>query len=602
MYIMKQRLKTFIRKYFKSFSFFYKYLKNRIFLALFLNVMVSLLDGLGLTMFFPLLQAIDGEEGMNTGQMGNMRYILDGFEQMGIPLTMVNVLIIMLVFFNLKGVATYLSYVYTIILQQRFIKSIRLELLSLLNQLSFKSFITSDVGRVQNTMTGEVDRVSRAFTTYFHTFQHGVMVAVYMAFAFFINPQFAVLVTLGGVLTNFLYKIIYKYTKGASRMFTEHNSEFQGQVIQHIHHFKYLKTTGLIEKYTSHLNNTIDKIETSRRKMGVLASISTAIREPLMIIIIALVIYIQVHFYGSGIGPIMISLLFFYRALTSLIIMQGQWNVFLEVSGSMENMIAFQKDLKKGKENDGFMVIERMEQSIILEDVNFYYGETSILQNINLSIQKNESIAFVGESGSGKTTIINIISGLMPEDSGRTMVDGTLLKSIRKSSYQSRIGYVSQDPVIFNDSIYNNVTFWAEENKMNIVRFNQSLKQAAILDFVMKLPKGKDTELGNNGINLSGGQKQRISIARELYKDIDILIMDEATSALDSETEKEIKESINDLQGQYTLLIIAHRLSTIRNVDKIVFIHKGKIIDIDNFEGLIKNQVKFKKMVELQEI
>jgi len=117
-----------------------------------------------------------------------------------------------------------------------------------------------------------------------------------------------------------------------------------------------------------------------------------------------------------------------------------------------------------------------------------------------------------------------------------------------------------------------------------------------------ELKQGKETALGSNGVNLSGGQKQRVSIARELYKDIDILILDEATSALDSETEKAIQKSIDALQGKYTILIIAHRLSTIKNIDKIVFLDKGEILDIDNFEGLIKKQERFKKMVELQEL
>lgn len=599
---MKTKLKNFIKKYFSSFVFFYRYLGNRIFLAFFLSVAVSFLDGLGLTMFFPLLQVVGGEGEVDTEAMGNMRYLLEGIEQTGISLTLISVLVIMLVFFSLKGIATYMSNVYIIILQQRFIRSIRLDLLEHFNRLSFKTFITSDVGRIQNTMTGEVDRVSRAFATYFRTFQHGVMVAVYMAFAFFIDPQFAVLVTIGGILTNFLYKIIYKHTKGASRKLTKYNSEFQGQVIQHIGHFKYLKATGMVSKYASQLRKTIYKIESSRRKIGVLASISTAIREPLLVVIIALVIYIQVQFYGGAIGPIIISLLFFYRALTSLVAMQGQWNVFMEVSGSMENMLSFQKELKGGKENDGSIAIDQLNHSIILENVSFNYGATPILTDINLKIHKNESLAFVGESGSGKTTLVSLIAGLLPPERGIHLVDGIQISDIKKDSYKSRIGYVSQDPVIFNDSIYNNVTFWAEETSDNLQRFNHCLRQAAIYEFVLQLPAGKETELGNNGINLSGGQKQRISIARELYKDIDLLILDEATSALDSDTEMNIQESIEELQGQYTLLIVAHRLSTIRKADRIVFMDEGRIIDIDTFEALIAKQERFKRMVKLQEV
>src|SRR5699024_9108400 len=152
---------------------------------------------------------------------------------------------------------------------------------------------------------------------------------------------------------------------------------------------------------------------------------------------------------------------------------------------------------------------------------------------------------------------------------GEIWVDRQLMKNLNKQTFQKHIGYVSQDPVIFNDTIYNNITFWDEPTPKNLKRFEKAVEQASLIDFLNQQPLGKETELGNNGIKLSGGQKQRVSIARELYKDIDILILDEATSALDSETENAIQESIDALQGKYTLLVVAHRLATIRNVDEV---------------------------------
>src|SRR5690554_3933004 len=144
--------------------------------------------------------------------------------------------------------------------------------------------------------------------------------------------------------------------------------------------------------------------------------------------------------------------------------------------------------------------------------------------------------------------------------------------------------------------------FRSEPTPENIKRFQFSIKQASLTNFLEELPEKEKTKLGNNGINLSGGQKQRISIARELYKDIDILILDEATSALDSETENAIQESIDALHGKYTILIVAHRLSTIKNADQIVFMDNGLIVAVDTFEKLIQKQERFRKMVELQEL
>lgn len=597
-----QKLKNFVKKYFKDFSFFYRYLRSKIFIAFLLSVSVGFLDGLGLTMFIPLLQVVSEGGIADSEEMGKLGIFIKGLESLGISMTLMGVLLLMIIFFSLKGAATYLRSIYLIILQQSFIRKIRLNLLSMLNQIEFKRFITSDVGRIQNTMTGEVDRVQRAFTAYFNTMQQAVLVIVYMGFAFMANAQFALLVTAGGALTNFLYKYIYTRTKSASRSLTRYNSVFQGQIIQHVGHFKYLKATGMVGTYGKKLKKTIYQIEESRRRIGFLNSIATAVREPMMIGIIAAVIFVQARFFGGNIGVIILSLAFFYRALTSLMSMQQNWNTFMEVSGSLENMQDFQKYLETGKEKPGKVKLQKFSKQIDIQEVDFYYGQEQILKNINLQIKKNQSMAFVGESGSGKTTLVNLIAGLLPESKGQILVDDLLLQDLNKESYQSRIGYVSQDPVIFNDTIYNNVTFWAEKTPENLERFERSVQQAALKEFLSELPKGKNTPLGNNGINLSGGQKQRVSIARELFKDIDILILDEATSALDSETEKSIQESIDALQGEYTLLMVAHRLSTIRNADQIVFMDKGEIIDIDSFESLVHKQERFKKMVELQEL
>lgn len=600
---MKASLKKFIKKYFSSFAFFYSYLRNKIFIAFALSIAVSFLDGMGLTMFLPLLQVVGGEQiASNSEDMGNMAIVYETFQKLGIPLSLLPVLLIMILFFVLKGIATYINSIYRVILQQSFVRKVRLDLLNSLNRMSYKKFILADVGRIQNTMTGEVMNLSNAFVSYFQTFQQALMLLVYIGFAFFLDPKFALLVSLGGGLTHILYHFIYKSTKKASIQLTQNNSMFQGFMIQHIANFKYLKATGRIKNYGQKLEDRVHEIEGFRKKMGYLTSVSEAAREPLLIIIICLVMFIQVQYLGGNIGTMLISLMFFYRGLIALVGMQQNWNRFLQVSGSMENMLDFQDFLRKNLEKDGKEKFEVFKKSIALKNVDFYYGATQILKNIDLSISKNTSIAFVGESGSGKTTLVNLISGLVPEDAGEITVDGIALKNIKKSTYQNRIGYVSQDAVIFNDTIFNNITFWADKTEENLKKFEKAIAQAALSDLLAELPEGMETVLGNNGINLSGGQKQRISIARELYKDIDILILDEATSALDSETEKEIQESIDALQGKYTILMIAHRLSTIRNVDQVVLMDKGEIVDVDTFENLVQKQDRFRKMVELQEL
>lgn len=595
--------KGIFKEYTSVFSFFYAHLGNKVYLILLLSLVISLLDALGLSMFLPLLQMLKQEgEGIDTSAMGRIGFLVEGIQNLGVNLSLTKVILVMLTFFILKGIVKYFSSIYFIILKQSFIREMRVGLLRGLNQISFKQFMLSDAGRIQNTLSGEVDRVSNAFTTYFGTLKNALMALVYFGFAFLINPGFALLVIVFGLVSHFLFKIIYSRTRKASRRLTDQNHLFQGQIMQHVAHFKYLRSTGMIEKFSKKLEETIFYIEASRKNLGMLSSIGGAVIEPVVIVLLVFVMWVQFYFFGGTLSTAMVSLLFFYRALSSLIGLQAQWNTFLKLSGSLENIESFHKTLKQHKFKDGKFDFKSLNSGIIIKNLDFSYESKPTLRNINLQILKNESLAFVGESGSGKTTLISLITGLLHPDNGSIKVEGISITDFESKSYQKRIGYVSQDPVIFDDNLYNNVTLWAPRNPENQLRFEESIRKASLEEFMHELNERENTVLGNNGINLSGGQRQRVSIARELYKDIDLLILDEATSALDSETEKAIQSSIEALQGKYTLLIVAHRLSTIRNTDRIVFMDKGEIIDVDSFQNLIKRQDRFRKMVELQEL
>ncbi len=590
------------KEYFSDFIFFYSKLKSKFLIILTLSISISLLDALGLSMFLPILQALNQEGGVDISAMGNLAFIVEGIKNIGIDLSIAKIILIMLTFFILKGVVKYFGSIYFIKIQQAFIRNLRIQLLRGLNQISFKQFMISDSGRIQNTLSGEVDRVSEAFSTYFGTIRNALMALVYLGFAFLINPGFALLVIVFGVISHFLFKLVYSRTRSASRGLTNQNHHFQGQVIQYVTHFKYLRSTGMIGRFAQKLEDTIYSIEASRKRISVLSSIGSAVVEPIVIIVLVFLMWVQFYFFDGNLNTTLVSLLFFFRALNSLIGLQAMWNTFLKVSGSIENIQDFNDSMNKNRFKDGTLDFSEFGDNISIKDLYFAYETKPILKNINLHISKNESVAFVGESGSGKTTLISILTGLLHPSNGSLTIDGTPLIDFQSNSYQKRIGYVSQDPVIFDDNLYNNVTLWAPKTPENLLRFKNSVQKASLEDFVTELDERENTILGNNGINLSGGQKQRVSIARELYKDIDLLILDEATSALDSETENAIQKSIEALQGKYTILIVAHRLSTIKNVDKIVLMEKGEIIDIDNFNNLIKKQERFARMVNLQEL
>ncbi|WP_460542558.1 ABC transporter ATP-binding protein [Echinicola sediminis] len=594
-------MKNLIRRYFAHFVFFYGYLKHRIFITFGLNISVGLLDGFGLVMFLPLLKLADNNEALQSEDLGSLDFIFKGMEALGLGLNLPHVLLVMFFFFAVKGIARFIEAYYKIIIKNYFVQSLRFKSIEGLSELSYKSFVSQDSGRIQNTLSGEVGGVVAAYNAYFLTVQSGIMVMVYGFLAFMANVQFALLVMIGGVASNYLFNFINKKTKVASREITHVGHQYQGLLIQKVGFFKYLKATGLINSFSDRLKKSVEEINRSSKAIGFYAAILSASKEPLIIGVVVLVILVQTTFFGQSMGLIILSLMFFYRALTYLMSLQGFWNNFLMSSGSLDNIQEFLKNLKRNKEHFGATKLNGFHQEIGLSKVSFRYGKVPVLKNLDLTIRKNETIALVGESGSGKTTLVNLLAGLLPVETGEMTIDGIPTKDLDLRSWQQRIGYITQEPVIFSDTVYNNVTFWAPRTPENEKRFWNALERASIAHFVRGLELQENSALGSNGILISGGQKQRISIARELYKEVDLLIMDEATSALDSETEKIIQENIVQLKGHYTILIVAHRLATVKHADRIVLLSNGAIKGMNSFDQLLEDSPDFKRMVALQE-
>lgn len=594
-----QPLKKILKNNFSTLAYFYSILRTRLLMVISLSILVGLLDSLGLTMFLPLLQLADGGDAVD---LGNLSFITNGIASMGITLTINKALLFLVLIFLTKGFVVYKTSVYKIHTQQRLTKKVRMSIVDLFPVFAYNQFVKTDIGKIQNIFLGEIGRLANTYSNYVSMIQGAVMIVVYMLFSFLMDWQFALLVCAGGLLSNLIFNRINKLTKEKSKNISKVGNAFSNVLIQYVHNFKYLKATGKVVEYKDKVEKSIDNVQYESLQMGMLNSKVSSFREPMLIGIVVLVIFAQITFFEARISAIMISLLFFYRALTSVVTVQNSYNNALANQGAIDNITSFLSELKKYKEKVGKRIFGGLRQSIEIKNVVFNYGDTVILDDINISIPKNKTIAFVGESGSGKTTLVNTIIKLLNVKSGEILIDGVNINQYNQFTYQKKIGYISQEATVFNDTVYNNITFWAEPTAENKQRFEQAVQMASIESFIDSLKLKEQTLLGNNGINLSGGQRQRISIARELFKEVDILILDEATSALDSETENEIQQHIDQLKGKYTVIIIAHRLATIKNADTIYLMDKGSIIGQGSFEELTTTSTRFKRMVELQEI
>ncbi len=250
------------------------------------------------------------------------------------------------------------------------------------------------------------------------------------------------------------------------------------------------------------------------------------------------------------------------------------------------------------RDHEGAKAINGIREGIIFNNVSFGYGNDWVLKGIDLEVKVGEIIAIVGTSGGGKTTLVNLIPRFYEASEGDILIDNRSIKAITQASLRRQIGMVTQQTILFNDTVHNNIAYGSpEKTEDEIIRAAQA---AYAYDFIQRLPEKIDTMIGEHGVRLSGGERQRIAIARALLKDAPILILDEATSSLDSDSEAEVQRALENLMKGRTTFIIAHRFSTIRNVDRIIVLADGRIVEEGNHDRLMALNGEYKRLYEIQ--
>ncbi len=588
----------FIIHYFKIF---YKYVGVKLILFAFLVCVATLIDGLGLSLVMPLLEL--GND--ITPKSKYSEFIYGCFRYLNIEVSLISLVVFILLIFIFKALFKFTHEAIGAHILYKLQRKLRIDIVEMYKKMKYSFFVNTEIGYFNNIITTEIQTTIAAFGKYIIMMARTATLIVYLFYAFLFSWQVSLMTILTGGIIYFLFFPLTLKVRKISKILVKSHGSLQNAFIQFILNFKYLKATSNFENPSKSLRHEIEKQQKEGFKLTLLEKITPTSLELVAMMLFSIAVIYLTAIQGQNIASIMVTMLFLYRMMLRLPEFQTSFQGFMAQTGAVDAVEEAKSILAKNLEIDKGKDIKGFSSQLTLQNLHFSFGNTQILSNINMKIPRNHTIGVVGESGSGKSTLLDIITGLMNPQSGKVMIDGMDYKDLSKVSLRRLFGYITQEPVVFNDTIFNNVTLWSgkDDDSQCMDRVEKACQIAHCLDFIHRTEKGYSTIVGDRGIKLSGGQCQRLGIARELFRDPEIIIFDEATSSLDSKSENLIQKSVNDLMGQKTMIIIAHRLSTVKKCDYIYVIDNGRILQEGTWDNLIiDSNSLFLKMCQLQGI
>lgn len=459
-------------------------------------------------------------------------------------------------------------------------------------------------GELLSTMTADVQEIEGSVVSSFQSLLRDPFVIIaYFGTLFYLSPQLTVFTILffpvSGVLISSLARRLKK--KG---FFSQ---EFLAKIVHHtdetIGGIRIIKAFGAGDVFISRFGSINRSFSKVSRELFNQRELASPISEILGVMVIVTVVMYGGHLVIENelSGSVFIT----YLALYSQI-MQPAKNISTAITSMQKGfasadrifLVLDEEETIKDVENPSEVI--EFSNSISIENLNFGYSDKEVLLNINFKLEKGKMIALVGRSGSGKSTLSDLILRYYDVKSGSIKIDGIDIRLLKQSDLRGMIGFVSQDPVMFNDTVWNNITMGDAD--ASIEKVKQAADYANASEFIDGLEQQYETPIGDRGSRLSGGQKQRIAIARAIYSNPPILILDEATSALDTESEKLVQDALGRLMKSRTSLVIAHRLSTIQHADEILVLENGSIVERGNHQDLLNNKGMYYRLNEIQDL
>ena len=495
--------------------------------------------------------------------------------------------LMLIVIYIVKNI--YITVMYS--LQYRFIfnnqKRLAVKMMDCYMRQNYIFHVSKNVAELQRNVTNDVNGF---FTVVLNALQFLAEFSVCAVLSIFLLQSDVIttlavagLIMIFGMLFTFVFKRVLVQKGERNR---ELNVQTTKWILQSFSGIKEIKVANSENFFIYNYDKNYSQFAVLQRQQSMLKFIPRPVMESVCICGLLLAIIIKTQFAGADLKSFIPTLSVFaiaaFRMLPSFNRITGNLGSIMfdkpAIDSVYHDLVEIEELMKqKQVEKNTFDKIV-LKDRISMEKVSFHYPESDkmVLQDANLTIKKNSSVAFIGASGAGKTTVVDLILGLLEPQNGKITVDGKNINTHMESWHQS-IGYIPQTIYLMDDTIRANIAFGIPENEINEKLLMQAVKEAQLDQFINSLPDGLDTVIGDRGVRLSGGQRQRIGIARALYRDPQVLILDEATSALDNETEKEVMQAIDNLHGQRTMIVIAHRLTTIKNCDVIYEVADGAI-------------------------
>ncbi len=564
----------------------------------------ALFNGVSTTLIVPLLLGFLGQELEFEQAPPFLRYTLSLFDNLPAKYRLLYMMGIILLGILLKNGAIYASTVASAYVSKQLVRDIRLSAIKLLLDVDLDFYSKTKIGDVLNSIGQEVSRAASAIRLGIQMVVHGITILVFIAILISISWQLTLaaplILTWVPILSQFVINRSQKYGEFLSQA----SRAFSGKFIEILNGIRLVKSTSSeAREYDIIVQRILDR-EDAELKSEMNYALTAPINEITAVSALLAMIAIGRVLFANQIDSLSAVLLTYLFVLNRMMVVVGQLNSTRSrfanaVSGAVIVSEFLRLDDKPMMQN-GYIPYQGIQKEIRFEGVSFSYPSSSelVLDEINLTIPRGTTLALVGGSGAGKSTLADLVPRFYDPTAGKITIDGVDLRDYDFTTLRKAMGIVSQETFLFNDSVRNNISY--PRPTASETEIIQAAKQANAYDFIVQLPQGFDTEIGDRGVMLSGGQRQRIAIARALLSNPDILVLDEATSALDTVSEHLVQQAIERLSSDRTSIVIAHRLSTVQKADQIVVLEKGKIIEIGTHIELLKKGGRYTHLYSLQ--